>query len=807
MRLLNDELLDIATGAGANSRVWNNKKILWSDLVDRLTTAVRTGETLKEFLAASKDDQQRIKDVGGFVGGYLRAGRRKPTNVVHRQILTLDLDFANMELWDDFTMLYDNACVLHGTHKHSVESPRFRLIMPLSREVSSDEYQAIGRKVAGMLGIDLFDRTTFQPSRLMFWPSVPKDVELYYKVQDGVFLDADEVLASYADWRDSSLWPTSEVEEKAPREAAKKQEAPELKGGIVGAFCRTYDVVAAIEELLSDVYTLCEDGRYTYVNGSTAKGLIIYDDKFAYSHHGTDPASGKLCNAFDLVRIHKFGHLDNGKEHEEGKAASYKAMCDFAAADATVRKTLASDRLANAAYDFCEADSEEGAEDEDESGQTVVDSLEWAAKLAVDGRGKYLSSAGNINEILRSDPALKGMFRYNQFDAKNYITKKAPWRPIKKEETIRNVDLSGLRNYLECVYEITGSTKIDDALALELERNAFHPVRNYLTGLKWDGVKRLEKLLPSYFGVADNAYTRAAMRKMLVGAVARIFEPGKKFDYVLVLVGEQGVKKSTFFRKLGKNWFSDSFQTVNGKEAFEQLQGAWIMEIAELSALRKSEVEAVKHFITKQEDSFRPAYGRTVETYPRQCVFFGSTNRTDFLNDPTGNRRFLPVDINEKAITKDAAVDLDEEVDQVWAEAVALYKNGETLYLSQEEATLARAEQDKHSETDERKGVIEAFIAKKLPDDWDNRSISERNVWASDELSAEGTEPRKVVCVAEIWCECLGQKKDAMDRYKTREINDIMRTLPDWRVSNSTKNFKHYGKQKFYYKIEQNEDI
>ena len=218
------------------------------------------------------------------------------------------------------------------------------------------------------------------------------------------------------------------------------------------------------------------------------------------------------------------------------------------------------------------------------------------------------------------------------------------------------------------------------------------------------------------WGPDDNIYSREAIRKMLVGSIARVMNPGVKFDLVLMLVGPQGSGKSTFIKKLGKSWFSDTFLTVQGKEALEQIQGAWLIEIAELSGLRKAEVESVKHFISKSEDSFRPAYARTSEIYPRQCVFFGTTNDSEFLRDPTGNRRFMPVDVVPNNAKKDVFMELDDEIDQIWAEAVVLYKSKEKLYLSHEAEKIAKSEQSSHSESDERKGIIEAYLERQLPE-------------------------------------------------------------------------------------------
>lgn len=784
-----DANLSIAIGLSVASKVWKNTKITWSALVQKLSEPVVTAETYKQFMHATKDEQSKIKDVGGFVGGFLTNGRRDKSNVLYRQLIALDIDFSHENIWWDFTMLFDCAAVIHSTHKSCAKKPRHRLIIPLDREVSQEEYQAIARKVAGDLNIDLFDQSTFDVNRLMFWPSISSDAEYYFEYQDGPFLEADYILGLYNDWHDTSEWPTATDSSDVIMQVIKKQEDPENKKGIVGLFCRTYTIQEAIATFLSDVYEPAGEDRYTYINGSTAAGLIVYDDKFAYSHHGTDPAGGRLCNAFDLVRIHKYGHLDTGEEKNEQDKKSFKAMEEFATKDSQTKKHIAEEKLAEAKFEFAE-EVELTEKEQDNS---------WTSELTVNTKGEYENSANNLNIIFQFDPFLKNAFKLNTFDNKRYVTKTLPWRKIDDVEPLRDVDYSGVRNYIECIYGIVSSQKVDDALALEIEKKKFHPIVKYIKSLQWDGTPRVNTLLIDYFGAEDNAYTRAAIRKMLCAAVTRVFHPGTKFDTALILVGPQATYKSTFVKKLGKNWFSDTFTTVQGKESFEQIQGAWLVEIAELSGLKKAEVETIKHYISKCEDSFRPAYGRTIETYKRQCVFFGTTNSKDFLRDPTGNRRFLPIDVRPEYATKNVAQELtEEEVDQVWAEAYEMYKQGESLYMTGEEDIIAKIEQHKHSEQDERKGIIEEYLNAKYPDNWSSMDLYDRRRWLEDPLSQAGTIQKDFVCVAEIWCECLGKEKNDMSRYNTRDINDILRSLPEWEASTSTKNFSIYGKQKYY---------
>lgn len=790
IKLQYDADVDIAVGLSASSKSWKNKKIKWSELITRLAKPTITNETYKQFISASKEEQSKIKDVGGFVGGFLTNGKRDKESVLYRRLVSLDIDFSHENLWWDFTALFDCAAVIHSTHKSSPSNLRHRLIIPLDRDVSQEEYQAIARHIAGSLNIELFDQSTFDVNRLMFWPSVSSDVDYYFEYQDGKFLSADYILGLYTDWHNTMEWPHSKNSIEHIRQALQKQEDPENKKGLIGLFCRAYSIKDAINKFLPDVYSEAGENRYTYTKGSTIGGLIIYDDKFAYSYHGTDPASGRLCNAFDLVRIHKFGYLDPVKDRDkedQGKK-SFKAMEEFIAADDLVKKQLADEKLAEAKFEFA-----------DNIGSDELYDNSWTKELIVTAKGDFESSANNLNIIFQKDQYLKDAFKLNTFDNKRYITRSVPWRKVDGLEPMRDVDYSGIRNYIECIYSIATSQKIDDALAVIVEQNKFNPVKDYLTSLTWDGVPRVDYLLIDYFGAEDNIYIKAAIRKSLCAAVARIFVPGTKFDTALILVGPQGTYKSTFLKKLGKDWFSDTFTTVQGKESFEQLQGAWIIEMAELSGLKKAEVETIKHFISKREDQFRPAYGRTVETYKRQCVFFGTTNKDDFLRDSTGNRRFFPVDVDIEKATKSVMSDLtDSEIDQIWAEAYVLYKKGEPLYMSDSETSLALIEQRKHAELDERRGIIEDYLNKKYPDNWDGMDLYERRQWLNDPLAKIGTAQKDFVCLSEVWCECLGLEKQSMDRYKTREINDILRSLPDWEYINSTKRFVLYGVQKYY---------
>ena len=782
--------IDIATGRSRKEVNWRNKTITWPALVEKLSNTHRTAETLAEYNAAKKTRQDEIKDIGGFVGGYMSGRRRVSTSIVHRQLVTLDVDFAKPGFWEDFALMYGNAACVYSTHKHTPEAPRLRLVIPLDREVMRDEYEPICRRIAGDLGIDLFDPTTYQPERLMYWPSTSKDGIFEFHQQDGPWLSADEVLGRYVDWRNSSEWPVSEAEGEVVARSIKKQGDPLEKPGIVGAFCRTYGIAEVIEKYLGDVYEPCDiENRYSYKEGSTAAGLVVYDDKFAYSHHGTDPVSGKLCNAFDLVRLHKFGLKDEDKDGvPTNKLPSYTAMIDLATKDKSVKALLGVERMEEAKYDFKDIELETEPENKD-----------WMQDIEVDGKNNVLPTINNLTLIINNDPLLRGAIRFDDFEQVPVFTRNLPWREVTKETRhMTDRDLDNLEHYLETIHKISG-TKMLKALSVVYEKHLFHPVREYLQAQVWDGLDRVDQLMIEYMGAEDSEYTRAVTRKALVAAVARIFKPGCKFDYVLTLIGEEGKGKSTLFNALGGQWFSDTFNLhmIQGKEAYEQIRGAWIIEIAELSGMARAEVERVKAFISAKSDRYRPAWARMVTNFPRQNIFFATTNKPDFLRSQTGNRRFWPVPIDIEKATKRVFTDLTAyEVGQVWAECVQYYQEGEPLYLSAALEAEALIRQKEHTEEHPWSGIIREFLEVLLPEDWHKMAQYDRAAFLQGEgIQAEGTVRRDRVCVMELWVYCLRQR-GTIDAHSASIIQGIMRNTEGWKEVEKPTKFPGYGVQR-----------
>jgi putative DNA primase/helicase len=782
----------ISVAKSKNSTHWTNIEISWEELLDRLSSTVRTPETVEEYRRLPKEKQDEIKNVGGFVGGQLKDGKRKNGFLEFRSVLALDLDYARPEVWEEITLFYDFKCCISSTHKHTAEKPRLRLIIPLLRKVTADEYTAIARKVAEDIGIEQFDDTTYEPLRLMYWPSTSSNGEFVFEKQEGSLLDPDEVLARYTNWRDSSEWPVSSRQKKIVKSILKKQAEPLTKGGVVGAFCRTYSVQEAIETFLSEVYqpSLLK-GRYDYIPAESSAGVLIYAGQFAYSHHATDPACGKLCNAFDLVRIHKFGELDPSSEEVDSptKLPSYQAMQEFCVENERVKRQLAKERLAQANQDFA-------LEEED-----------WQTRLELNKNGEIKDTLSNIATILRRDQNLQGIV-YNQHRDGIDVRGKLPWKQVK--EGWGDSDLAGAKLYFDQTYRIWSPGKFNDALLGVASERLYHPIKEYLNTLpEWDGTPRVDTLLIDYLGAEDTLYTRAVLRKTLCAAVARVYEPGTKFDQILVLNGPQGLGKSTFFARLGRKWFSDSLtlSDMRDKAAAEKLQGYWILELGELAGIKKVDVETVKSFISRTDDKYRASYGFNVESHPRQCVIVGSTNsKSGFLRDITGNRRFWPVKVYGHSVKKPWEMN---EVDQSWAEVLVKYRAGEELFLKGSEAQMATAEQTCALEADDREGLVREYLDRLLPEKWREMDLFERRSFLSEGhlgSRVQGTVRRERVCTMELWCECFGKEGANLRKSDAYEMNAILSRIEGWEKYEGNKrgNFKFplYGVQAGYVRVE-----
>lgn len=532
--------LFVSIGNSRMEKKWNGQEMELEAFIERISHTHRTAETIEQYKKMPKGKQDDIKDVGGFVLGKLKGGRRKKDSVISRSAITLDMDYGTEDIIDQLELFHDMKCVLYSTHKHTPENPRLRLIIFLTREVTPDEYGAISRMIASDIGIELFDDSTYEPSRLMYWPSTSSDGEFIYKEIDGKLVNPDEVLARYQNWKDLSLWPVSKRQHIVVQRDIKKQADPLAKNGIIGAFNRTYTITQAMDTFISDVYKpSAMIGRYDYVPADSASGVVVYEDKFVFSHHATDPACNRLMNAFDVVRIHKFGHLDTkaDEDTESTKLPSFKAMQGFASQNEVVKLTLGKEREEAAKMEF---ENEE----------------EWRSGLEYNRQGVIVNNLKNLLLILNHDENLKSIV-FNQLSDGMEIKGEVPWQHPSK--FWRDADDAQLISYVDLTYGNFSARNYDIAVSKVSDDRSYHPIKEFLASLpEWDKVPRVDTLLIDFLGATDNLYVRAVTRKTLCAAIARVMKPGCKFDTMLVLSGPQGKGKSTLIAKLCGEWFNDS---------------------------------------------------------------------------------------------------------------------------------------------------------------------------------------------------------------------------------------------------------
>ena len=742
--------MKIATAKSRQSKDWKTAEWTWEQFIDRLRYPKRTAETMAQYRAMSKDEQSKVKDVGGFVGGALDGGRRKAGAVVERWLVTLDADYnADVHNWTLLTVIWGLKCCVYSTHSHAPESPRLRWILPLNRAVTPDEYEAIARKVAAkFLDIEQMDPTTYQPERMMFWPSCSSDAEyVFLSNSNGEELNADDVLAEYGPgdaWRNTALWPVSSRETEVVRREALRQADPLTKDGIVGAFCRVYDVhdaIAAFDLPYEPVAGMPD--RYTYTHGSTCGGAVVYEQgRWLYSNHATDPAGGQLCNAFDLVRIHKFGELDEtSRAQDSTRLPSFQRMAELAAGDARVRDSIIESSFGDLGkiapvsegsgrVNTVKPESNTVISGDDDADEAENDGA-WKAELTIDKKtGKPERTLNNACCILYHAPDFKGKLSYCKMGGLIYVTRPMPWvhteRGMTEEEekwvmggdwlTTSDIyrqkgyhgpprmegrvwddqDRTELYKYFERLGYTVNQTHngvLDNAILNTAFKASTDPIREYLLGLTWDGTKRLDEVFIRWLGAEDCPLNREITRLWMIGAVDRAIRPGCQFDSVLVFCGEQGIGKTKLLRMLAGEYYINSIQATSmDKSTAELLQGKWIVELGELDSVKKSASTAFKNFISSTADHYRKPYATNAETHPRQCVFAGTTNEGAFLRDDTGERRFwiLPC-AGQKGMAelglKGTLPGFADEVEQIWAEAtqawreriIKMRRNGERL--------------------------------------------------------------------------------------------------------------------------------
>lgn len=778
--LVYNKEIQIATASTRNASKWRNQTIKLSEFVAKLLRTTRTPETFQQYLQLPKTEQDNIKDVGGYVGGVLKGGRRGKHDVANRHIITLDADFADTAFIEKVKSRFSDLCyTLSSTHKHANNNYRLRLVIYPDRPMLPDEYLACARKLADKIGMDYFDDTTYDLNRLMYWPSTSSDGLFYAEHNDASFVSVDKLLLEYGaseEWKDATIWPVSSRETTNLDRLLKKQEDPLTKKGIVGAVCRTFGIHEALQHHTNDAYKQETRDRYTFVGGSTSKGVIVYDERFAFSNHGTDPARGVLCNAFDIIRIHKFGHLDEKTgDVAATKLPSYAAMVDWAKEiDNVKRELIKVEQLEQSEIEelFDGVVADISAETEEN---------EWFKQLQLAENGDIKPTFVNAVLIVANDSNINKQARYNEFAVQMENSKGELWSAP---------DSYRVRMYVGRKYNVDfPESKIEQAIEDLAHKNKFHPVRDYLLGLSWDFTERVETLFVDYLHAEDTKYCREAAKCFLVAAVRRILQPGYKFDNVPALGGAQGIGKTTFIQMLAvkKEWAGE-LTSFDPKIASEETTGKWFIEMGEMQVSTRSSIEQEKSFISATSLKVRQAYARYPIEIKRQFVLMATTNEEEYLKDSTGNRRWWPID---SPLEYGKTIDfegLTNNIDRIWAEAVFLAQMGESTLMSKEALQEATSKQESKMEADEWEGIINAWL--------ETEGAKNRYDQTTDDYfeSAE-KETREIVCIVEVWEDCLKMRTPPRP-YDRRRISKILSNNPAFKKDKNMRFGKRFGVQK-----------
>lgn len=772
-----DTQFAVATAPKRNSFHWVNGVVTWGELLDWMATPDNVKECGNYMMGTLKPTTRTHNQDDG---PCTKLHRNKEA-VVTRSMLTLDLDTPTTSMPDVLDMVLGYTAVLHTTFQSTPTAPRYRLIIPLDREVAPDEYAAAALSVVNTLGTDYFDPSTAEPERYMFKPAAEELENFQWWLYDGPLASADELLADFD--ADLSTLPL-------PNPPKGKRNPFEIEG-VVGAFNRAYEDIQLLITEYDLPYSPAGSGRWHLVGSKAVAGMGAVSSGIVYSHHANDPAYGQACTAFDLVRLHRFGELDENTKPGTpiNRLPSYNSMLDVAQVDARVTAELVG-------LDFAEAMDETAS----------VDSWKLTLGPHMDRKGHLKDTADAWGIIRTHDPVIKNLF-FNEMTFAIETTEDLPWRPSRHGgPTIRNSDRLSMQAYLETEYRTQPSARRVDWLIDETAMRQYrNPVRDWLGKLEWDGTPRLEECLP---GVTSTPYTRMVARKSLVAAVARMLEPGCKWDHTLILYGPEGIGKTHWIEQMSRGWTAP-LGTIGHKDTLINLQRCWIATSDEGASMRKSDAEALKEFLTRRVDVFRLPYEREATAHPRHCVVWGTTNDAVFLRHQEGNRRFLIVR-SEQAV--DFAQLTDHYIEQVWAEAVHLYRMGEVLlWLNGEESALAAEERGAFVEEGGTalEGLLQDFLETPLPKNWYQRSVEGRQMWLRDH--ADGLEPDGEilldgVCAIQMYVEALGRPQGHHTRLDLLEIGRALRAL-GWQPQRERSRIAPYGPQQTYLRPSTIEDL
>lgn len=814
--------------------------------------------TLLQYKGLSDTEQGKLKDNGSYVPGYFKDGIRRNDNLVRRSAITLDLDELTPEQFDFYksgqSKVWDWVHIAHSTRKHSRQFPRLRIIIPLKKTIPASLYEVVARYAACCVlqtkneSLDACDEVSYRPAQVAYFQTTCSDQRPVFIVNDHEsgaleFLDAEAFLDEMgADTEDLSTWPYSPKRIAKLVARSKRSENPLTKPGVVGAFCNMVDQKGGIEWVIKNVIPgvyvdpdpHSHKPRWTFAKGQGKHGAVIEDDGlFLYSNHSSDPLYGQNANAWDVVRVHKFGDLDVDKDGEPLIVEPHKSatLPSHAAMDEWVRDEYPEvlGIMFKDKFDFESVtdDDEEGKDDrrrkakrkaaardligddddEDAGDEDLFDSTDWMQKLDVTRDGEPKATFQNYVLITAHDERLRKTFQWDEmseqtkvmrgFRSKRGLYPTTVVHDKRDGEPLKDVHGS----ILKCIFTAPiGKSAVGygfnappegdlwRAIDTAAQMRPFHPLKLRVEDTAWDRLERVETFFIRHLKLPDTKFYRDVSRLFFMAGISRIYLPGNKFDHVFVIEGAQGGGKSTFLRYLAMDdrYFGElNVDLADQKLVMEHTQGKFILEIAELTAVKRSEIESIKSYITATADEARLAYDRKVTKIKRGYLLCATTNESgNYLKDPTGNRRFIPM---WTPTSLDDPIDLEavkREVPQVWAEARIMFKEWQAelgmkahecppLILPKDSMKKAVAEASLRSAADPIDMVAEVI------EEWLDKPVPKSTLSPDGFLRADESDDivvRTVVTVAEIFRERYGQLPGAIGGLVIRG-NDIQEAL------------------------------
>ena len=785
----------------------------------------------KEKLTDNEKDRRKelkgyidsLKFHGGYYFGGTFEGNTRGNAVTSKSLITLDIDNISSDI--DFLDLVQNNSflkpyeyIIHSTAKHFPKHQRYRLIIPLEEALTEDialKYECIARHVANtIMDISKFDKTAFDDTHLMLYPVVaqntPPKYYTYYHNETKNFLNSQEILSQY------------NYHDRYTFQGVERPTVPELPPTPQKLYTSSSDLITSRDKDNLRVFIAQE----LQENNIFVPDVTNYRKKFGCvcgSSDGANWGHGYVCNCFSSNHDSRLGKQGNGVytydifdlyayTHNLDTSRDFIKICYELAKkyNITLENSKQIERFFHKPIeDFRDIGNNTTVAHHNSNGNnsTFSNVPEWYNLLRISQKGNIISSLHNIKIILQNDDTYKGKIEYNELTNMRTFNR-TDWEDVHE---------SMIKLYLEEQYNLCVSVENINHVCNIIEyNNRYHPIREHLSQLKWDGIPRVNTVFSDFLGAKNDIYTQKVASITFIGAVARIFQPGIKYDTCTVFVGRQGLGKSKFISKLAINqdWFTDGVTTFDGKEFYESIQGKWLVELGEGTAFQKSIKERSKQAIASQQDSYRKPYARNPITLKRQCIFFGTTNNYDFLKDETGDRRYYPIDVDRRNATKNMDTELTPKyVNQLWAEALERYKQGEEIYITDGNIlTIAEQEQRNHFDENPLQSDIYNFLDILLPppQEWYSMTLEQRKIYIQAVQSGEdtlkslrrtGVYRRDRVSVKEIMCELYGYE---LNQPIERKISlDISRSLTalGWHKTGKAERINPYGLQRIFKSI------